>query len=1142
MMDEAYISEPTPHKILIVDDFEANLRLLADMLSFAGYQTIQTTSGTKTLDLLEHELPSMILLDIMMPEMDGFTLCKKIKENPHTSHIPIIFISALDDHESKINGFIQGGVDYITKPFRKQEVLARIKTQLQIFDLQKELHIQNKKLQLEIKHHRQTELRLKESEEKHRSLFQNNVVATLLTQPDGTVLAANNAACTLFQMSEEEICKAGRAYLADLTDARLKPLLEQRLKTGRAQGIIRMRKKDRTLFEAEVASELFTDSNGIVKTTLIIQDRTDQLKTEDDLRTSENRYNAFLNASIDPTFVKDNHGRYIMTNNALASFFEKNVEDLIGKTDSELAEDGKIYPCQSSDIRALQATEPFTIEERLGERVFETTKFPLKLKDNKIGIGGIMHDITNRKKNEEQIQSQNNKLNAIIESLPDLIFISDGDGKYLEFFNPKNKRLLFPSDNLIGSYLHDVFKPDVAQFQLEKIRECLQTQKPLTYEYSTEINGKTIHFEGRIVYMEPNKVMRLVRDITRRKQMEEKLIEDKKLLRTLIDNLPVTIYVKDIEGRKVIANKTDVEVMGQHSEQDVLGKTDLEIFQNEIGQRGYNDDMNVIHKQEAVLNRVESFLAPDGSYRWLLTTKIPLFDQHGKVKGLVGIGRDITEQKLAQETIKKERQLLRTLIDNIPFAIYIKDKEGRKLVANAADLKLMYCQNEADIIGKTDEEIFDTAPEKGGYIEDMNVLNTGLPLINKENKYLDPDGTEHWRVISKFPIRDENNQITGLVGIGRDITEQKKANTTIQKLTLSIEQSPSVVVITDTDGVIEYVNPSFTQVTGYKPEEAIGRTPNFLKSGQTPQETYQKLWNTITQGMIWRGELYNRKKNGTFYWEWSIITSLKNEQGHITNYIAIKEDISWRKQLESDLISAKEKAEENDRLKSAFLANMSHEIRTPLNSILGFAELLADPDMQDDLEQRMEFAKLIMSSGTNLLHIINDIVDISKIEAGQVVLNIAPFTAQTIVTEVWNENKYRAQEKGLELIISEQMPTSPIELNSDALKLKQVLINFIGNAIKFTEKGSIELGISLEPKHATFYVKDTGIGIVPEAHERIFERFLQIEGAATRKYGGNGLGLAISKSLIEMLGGNIGMKSEFGKGSTFYFNIPIEPK
>lgn len=1139
MMDEVFISEPTPHRILIVDDFEANVRLLSDMLTYTGYQTIQASSGAQTLELLVHEHPSMILLDIMMPEMDGFALCKIIKDNPQTASIPIIFISALDDHESKINGFIQGGVDYITKPFHKEEVLARIRTQLQLHELQRELAIQNKKLKHEIKLHRQTELRLQESEEKHRSLFQNNIVATLLTQPNGKVLAANNAACILFQMSEEEICKAGRTYLADLTDPRLKPLLEERLKTGQAQGIIRMRKKDRSLFEAEVASELFTDSNGTVKATLIIQDRTAQLKTEEDLKTSENRYYAFINASIDPTFVKDDKCRYLMVNKALADFFEKTEEDLIGRTDSELAEDGKIYPCQSSDIRALQASEPFTIEEKIGERIFETTKFPLKLKGNKTGIGGIMHDITNRKKNEEQIQSQNNKLNAIIESLPDLIFISDSNGQYLEFFNPKNKRLVYSSEKLIGSYLSDVFKPDVAQMQLDRIRECLQTQKPITYEYVAEIDGQTTHFEGRIVYMEPNKVMRLVRDITRRKQMEEKLIEDKNLLRTLIDNLPVTIYIKDTEGRKVIANKTDVEVMGKQSEQDVLGKTDLEIFNDEIGQRGYNDDMNVIHKQEAVMNREESFLAPDGSYRWLLTSKIPLLDQHGKVKGLVGIGRDITEQKQAQETIKNERHLLRTLIDNIPFAIYIKDKEGRKLIANVADLKLMNCQNEADIIGKTDEEIFNNDPGKGGYQEDLMVLNSGLPLINKENQYLDPDGTEHWRVISKFPIWDENHQVTGLVGIGRDITEQKKANTTIQKLTLSIEQSPSVVLITNTDGVIEYVNPSFTQVTGYTPEEAIGKTPNILKSGFEPQETYTNLWETISKGDIWRGELYNRKKDGTFYWEWSTITSLKNENGEIINYIAIKEDISWRKQLEADLISAKEKAEENDRLKSAFLANMSHEIRTPLNSILGFAELLADPDMQDNQEQRMEFAKLIMSSGTNLLHIINDIVDISKIEAGQVVLNIAPFTAQSIIAEVCNENKYRAQEKGLNLFVSNQLPTAPIILNSDKSKLKQVLINFIGNAIKFTEEGSIELGICIDSQNVMFYVKDSGIGIPPEAHERIFERFRQIEGAATRKYGGNGLGLAISKSLIEMLGGTIGMKSALGKGSTFYFNMPI---
>jgi len=408
--------------------------------------------------------------------------------------------------------------------------------------------------------------------------------------------------------------------------------------------------------------------------------------------------------------------------------------------------------------------------------------------------------------------------------------------------------------------------------------------------------------------------------------------------------------------------------------------------------------------------------------------------------------------------------------------------------------------------------------------------------LNIEENFIDNRGDKRWLVTSKIPLCDENGKVYGLVGTGRDETGRHHDHETIQNLTKSIEQSPSSIVITTLNGDIEYVNPKFCEITGYTSEEAIGKNPRILKSGEMPAEKYKELWDIISSGGVWRGEFHNKKKNGELYWEWATMTSIKDEQGEIINYIAIKEDISLRKQMETDLIAAKEKAEENDRLKSAFLANMSHEIRTPLNCILGFTDLLCEPELE--AADREEYSKLVTTSGNNLLAVINDILDISRIESGQMQVRKSKFKVQNIFNELIREFENKITMQGISLRIAPIVFQKDLTIESDEAKIKQVLINFITNALKFTEKGFIEIGFRNGGSSIQFYVKDSGIGILKEYHHNIFERFRQVETSHTRKYGGNGLGLAISKSLVQMLGGEIGMESEHAKGSCFYFTIP----
>lgn len=410
------------------------------------------------------------------------------------------------------------------------------------------------------------------------------------------------------------------------------------------------------------------------------------------------------------------------------------------------------------------------------------------------------------------------------------------------------------------------------------------------------------------------------------------------------------------------------------------------------------------------------------------------------------------------------------------------------------------------------------------------------PDYTLEFRFRHKNGTYIWIYTQASLIYNDEGKPVRMLGSHVDITEQKRSEDKLKLYTRAIEQSPVSLNITDSNGDIVYVNSGFTVLSGYTPEEAIGKNPRILKSGVHSNEFYKELWETLIAGKNWSGELCNKNKAGNLYWVQATISPVLDSKGRIMHYVAVKEDISERKKFIEDLKIAKEHAEESDKLKSAFLANMSHEIRTPLNGILGFTELLVDPEC--DPCQKESMGKIIIENGDMLLTIINDVLDISKIEAGQIVLHHSLFEVHKLMDEIKNSFAQKARNNGLELRIVPCPSLSKMQLNSDFMRLKQVLTNLVSNAIKYTEKGYIEIGCYEKPNEISFYVKDSGIGISEQAKERIFERFNRHD-AFTKKVGGTGLGLAIAKSFVEMLGGKIWVESEIGKGSTFYFSLPI---
>lgn len=618
-------------------------------------------------------------------------------------------------------------------------------------------------------------------------------------------------------------------------------------------------------------------------------------------------------------------------------------------------------------------------------------------------------------------------------------------------------------------------------------------------------------------------------------ESEKRLRESEQSYFGLFNSVTEAIYIMNENGEFTAVNNGVVMMYG-FSPEEIIGNT-LE-FHAAAGRNNLPEISNLI-KSVYKTGNTQQFEFWGKRKNGAIFPKEVICNrgQYFGKEVIIATARDITDRKEAEERLSRERKLLRTLIDFLPDAIYVKDQECRKIVANTFDLANIGVHDESEVYGKTDLELFEKEIGQRGFDDDKIVINTGIPVLNREEDFYDVVGNQRWLLTSKIPLIEESGKIIGLVGIGRDITEQKLAQEKILKLSKGIEQSPISMEITDANGIIEYVNPRFCETTGYLPEEIIGKHARVLRSEKMPQEIYHDLWETISSGGVWRKELLNKKKDDSMFWESVTLTSIKNDKGLITNYIAIKEDITVRKQMEAELILAKEKAEESDRLKSAFLANMSHEIRTPLNSIIGFSELLGDPDF--DQEQKDEFISAIVDNGNSLLLIISDIMDFSMLEARQMKIRKEVISAQKLLTGLFNDFKKKATKKGIELRIDDLCEKLDIHFESDQYRINQIFNNLIVNALKFTHDGYIEVGFKVQSDMIEFHVKDTGIGIAPEYQQTIFERFRQVDSAKTRKYGGNGLGLAISKNLAELLGGSIWVDSEQGKYSNFFFTIPI---
>ncbi|MGK2952513.1 MAG: PAS domain S-box protein, partial [Thiobacillus sp.] len=584
-------------------------------------------------------------------------------------------------------------------------------------------------------------------------------------------------------------------------------------------------------------------------------------------------------------------------------------------------------------------------------------------------------------------------------------------------------------------------------------------------------------------------------------------------------------------------------------------------------------------------------------------------DLAGKTIGLRGAAQDITERKRAETAEIEINARLTAVMENLTEGLIIADHQGRITYWNPMALAINGFASVDEVQRPLAEftELFEMRPlneDRLLPVEDwpMSRVLRGEKLLDWEVRLRRLDqGWEKTVTYSGSLIQSDEtfaflsvNDITERQRAALQLTESEsrrraemsaalemqsqssraalslmedalaaqkqaeKSEAALRKLSLAIEQSSESIAITDLDGTIEYVNDAFVRITGYSHDELIGKNPRVLKSGKTPPETYTKMWAALTQGRPWKGEFHNRKKDGTEYIEFAIISPLRQPDGSISHYVAVKDDITEKKRIgveldqyrnhlqelvdqrTTELTTARQQAEAATIAKSVFLANISHEIRTPMNAIIGLTHLMqragATPEQVDRLSK-------IDNASRHLLSIINDVLDLSKIEASKLRLEVFDFNLSAVLDNVASIITPAAQEKGLAVEIDRD--SVPVWLRGDALRLRQALLNCASNAVKFTDTGRVMLSATLLEDDGNgllvrFAVADTGIGITPEARQRLFQAFEQVDSSTARKYGGTGLGLAITKQLAQMMGGEVGVDSTPGVGSTFWFTARLQ--
>lgn len=1007
----------------------------------------------------------------------------------------------------------------------------------------------------DITKHKQIESQLIESKNLQDALLENIAVGILIVDPETRVIEHINSFASelIGESSTDIIGNICHQYICPAAQHSC-PILDNGLNVDNSERILLRGDKTPLSILKTVKRVTIGGKDKLLESFV---DITLQKETELKLNKERELLQSLLDNTPDTIYFKDNLSRFTKINLAQAKCLGiESPKEAIGKTDFDYAPTEQAALSFKDEVDIMETGKALVNRVEKVKRAdgnvtwVSTTKIPIKNQLGEIsGLVGVSRDVTESHNLELKLQQETNLLNSLLESVPDSIYFKNKKSQFIRVSKSfLKKHNISDVEDIIGKTDADFLNTEFASQTFQEEQLMMETGKPVLDKLQSKSDAS-----GKVRYDIANKIPifdlnnRIVglfgisRDITELKNAELKLNKERELLQSLLDNTPDTIYFKDLSSKFTKINLAQANLLGLQSPEEAIGKDDFDFAPPEQASIFYRDELNIMKTGKPLLNHIERVRRTDGAVAWVSTTKVPIKDHTGKISGLVGVSRDVTESHNLELKLKQETKLLNTLLDSIPDTIYFKDASSKFTRVNQAQANALGVASPDDAIGKSDFDFFDEVHATIAYHDEQKMMKIGIPIINKLEHFKTND-QYRYVTATKIPLKGEKGELIGMVGISHEITDLKNTEAELNKekeiLQSLMDNIPDTIYFKDTLSKFTRINKAQAKSLGIQsPDDAIGKTDFDFSPKEQATLSFQDEMDIMESGkpLVNHVEKVSRA-DGSVIWVSTTKIPVKDQFGKVSGTVGMSRDITVLEEARNSLVYAKEKSDEANRAKSLFLANMSHEIRTPMNGVIGMSDVLGQTILSD--EQR-EYLGIITKSGNSLLSIINNILDFSKIESGSLELEKAPINIRQVIENVADVLITSASNKGVDLMnyVDSSIPEI---VEGDSVRLSQILINLVNNALKFTEHGEVYFTAELTEStdisfKVLFKVKDNGIGISKEAQEKIFQSFTQVDSSTTRKYGGTGLGLAISKRLVEMMGGTIGVESIEGEGSLFWF-------
>jgi len=895
--------------------------------------------------------------------------------------------------------------------------------------------------------------------------------------------------------------------------------------------------------------------------------------------------------SPDYLYVKDTESRFTLVNRATASKagFSR-PEAMLGLTDFDLFAADTARQFREDELAVMRSGQAMVAREerettRDGSvRWVESTTIPHHDDDGRVcGIIGISRDITARKQAEAEADRQKRHYEVMFGAMPALVMYKDTCNRALRINRFGAALLGLSAAEIEGRSLFEIDPEHAGRFYEDDL-EVIRTGAPKlgVEEIVGTADGRTVWLRtdklpdrdareqivGVVVFavdvtaqklaesallQAQNELEKKVRErtaslnkeIAERQRAEELLRGQERFVRAVIDSDPNMIFVKDREGRYTLVNQASAAFNGLKIEEKV-GRLTRDVFTDvTVAAAIEQDDHRLWQTGREQFIAEEQLRDPQGRPRWFQTIKRPLRNERGDLTHLLGVSVDITERKHREEELRRTEAFLNSVVQHLPITIFIKDAADLRFVLwNKAGEELTGYTN-AELVGRTDHDVFPADLAAQFIANDRQVLASG-DMLDVPEEHLQT--RHHGRRVMhtrKIPIVDQAGRPQYLLGLAEDITDRKRAEEALrrreQQFRAYFDLGLVGMAITSPERGWVHFNDRLCDMLGRTRDELARTTWSELTH---PDDRPRDLehFDRVLAGRSDGYSLANRfvRPHGGVIHTIVAVKCMRAADGAVDHFLAMVHDVTDNFHAEQQLKQARDAAETANRTKSEFLANMSHEIRTPMNGVIGMTNLLLSSGLNTEQHDYAENARRCAES---LLTIINDILDFSKIEAGRLHFEDLDFDLRELVESSLDLVADAAREKSLELgaLMSDSVE---VALRGDPGRLRQILLNLLGNAVKFTPAGEIVLEVTqiAERKQAVrlrFEVTDTGIGIPEEAQRNLFQPFTQADSSTTRKFGGTGLGLVISRQLAELMAGEIGVRSSPGTGSTFWFTVEL---